>query len=53
MPLYKKVKERVNSGSLKDYDAKNRFLNNKDLAGGALLDIGGFATAFAHSFLKA
>lgn len=64
MPLYKKVKDlvqsgavgdvnlvQVNFGSLKDYDPKNRFFN-KDLAGGALLDIGGYATAFARSFLK-
>ncbi|MCO7175728.1 Gfo/Idh/MocA family protein [Sporolactobacillus kofuensis] len=64
MPLYKKIKEMINSGkigdvnlvqvnfgSLKDYDVKNRFFN-KDLAGGALLDIGGYATAFARSFLK-
>lgn len=41
----------VNFGSLKDYDPKNRFFN-KDLAGGALLDIGGYATAFARSFLS-
>ena len=40
----------VNFGSLKDYDPKNRFFN-KDLAGGALLDIGGYATAFARTFL--
>ncbi|MFT8311350.1 MAG: Gfo/Idh/MocA family oxidoreductase [Sporolactobacillus sp.] len=64
MPLYKKVKQlisdgkigdvnlvQVNFGSLKDYDVKNRFFN-KNLAGGALLDIGGYATAFARSFLK-
>lgn len=64
MPLYKKIKEliqsgklgqvklvQVNFGSLKDYDVRNRFFN-KDLAGGALLDIGGYATAFARSFLK-
>lgn len=40
----------VNFGSLKDYDPKNRFFN-KDLAGGASLDIGGYATAFARTFL--
>lgn len=40
----------VNFGSLKDYDPNNRFFN-KDLAGGALLDIGGYATAFARTFL--
>lgn len=63
MPLYTQVKKliaegkigqvklvQVNFGSLKDYDPKNRFFN-KELAGGALLDIGGYATAFARSFL--
>jgi predicted dehydrogenase len=63
MPLYQKVHDliaagglgdihlvQVNFGSLKDYDSKNRFFN-KALAGGALLDIGGYATAFARSFL--
>ncbi|MCI2170755.1 Gfo/Idh/MocA family protein [Schleiferilactobacillus perolens] len=63
MPLYQKVHDliaagglgdihlvQVNFGSLKDYDPKNRFFN-KALAGGALLDIGGYATAFARSFL--
>lgn len=52
MPIYQKVLNliksdklgkikmiQVNFGSLKDYDPKNRFFN-KDLAGGALLDIG-------------
>lgn len=63
MPIYKKVTDlikdgklgqikmiQVNFGSLKDYDPKNRFFN-KALAGGALLDIGGYATAFARTFL--
>ncbi|CCI81069.1 Gfo/Idh/MocA family protein [Lactobacillus hominis] len=63
MPIYKKVLDlikagklgqikmiQVNFGSLKDYDPNNRFFN-KDLAGGALLDIGGYATAFARTFL--
>ncbi|WP_297819565.1 Gfo/Idh/MocA family protein [uncultured Lactobacillus sp.] len=63
MPIYQKVLDlikagklgqikmiQVNFGSLKDYDPKNRFFN-KDLAGGALLDIGGYATAFARTFL--
>ncbi|KRN28768.1 dehydrogenase-like protein [Lactobacillus selangorensis] len=63
MPVYKQVHDliangdlgqiklvQVNFGSLKDYDPKNRFFN-KDLAGGALLDIGGYATAFARQFL--
>lgn len=64
MPIYQKVHDliangrlgdihlvQVNFGSLKDYDPNNRFFN-KDLAGGALLDIGGYATAFARSFLS-
>ncbi|MCH4169964.1 MAG: Gfo/Idh/MocA family oxidoreductase [Lactobacillus sp.] len=63
MPIYQKVQDliaggqlgdihlvQVNFGSLKDYDPTNRFFN-KDLAGGALLDIGGYATAFARTFL--
>ena len=63
MPVFDQVKKtiadgklgdiklvQVNFGSLKDYDPKNRFFN-KDLAGGALLDIGGYATAFARTFL--
>ncbi|MBS0938055.1 Gfo/Idh/MocA family protein [Lactiplantibacillus plantarum] len=63
MPVYQQVKQlitdgklgeiklvQVNFGSLKDYDPKNRFFN-KQLAGGALLDIGGYATAFARTFL--
>lgn len=64
MPLFKQINQlintgklgeiklvQVNFGSLKDYDPKNRFFN-KDLAGGALLDIGGYATAFARMFLS-
>lgn len=64
MPIYQKVKKlidsgklgkikliQVNFGSLKDYDPSNRFFN-KSLAGGALLDIGGYATAFARMFLS-
>lgn len=64
MPIYKKVNQliasgaigevklvQVNFGSLKDYDPNNRFFN-KALAGGALLDIGGYATAFARIFLN-
>ncbi|WKF84277.1 Gfo/Idh/MocA family protein [Lacticaseibacillus pantheris] len=63
MPIYQQVRDliaagklgeiklvQVNFGSLKDYDPQNRFFN-KDLAGGALLDIGGYATAFARMFL--
>lgn len=64
MPLYKKLKEmidadaigdikmiQVNFGSCKEYDVKNRFFS-KDLAGGALLDIGVYATTFARYFMK-
>lgn len=64
MPLYKKLAEeikagllgnikviQVNFGSHKEYDLTNRFFN-KDLAGGALLDIGGYATSFARYFME-
>lgn len=64
MPIYQKGRNlidngklgkiklvQVNFGSLKDYDPSNRFFN-KALAGGALLDIGGYATAFARMFLS-
>jgi len=64
MPLYKKLKEmidegkigkikmiQVNFGSCKEYDVTNRFFS-KELAGGALLDIGVYATAFARYFLS-
>lgn len=63
MPLYDKLKEiiasgvigtvkmvQVNFGSNKEYDIKNRFFS-KELAGGALLDIGGYAVTFARLFL--
>src|SRR5699024_6802995 len=63
MPIYEKVRDlissdklgdiklvQVNFGSLKDYDPHNRFFA-KELAGGALLDIGEYATAFARMFL--
>lgn len=62
MPVYQKVKEvidsgvlgelrflQVNFGSYKEYDMKNRFFN-KNLAGGALLDIGVYALSFARWF---
>lgn len=65
MPLYKKLKEIVNSGAIgdikmiqvnfgscKEYDVKNRFFS-KELAGGALLDIGVYATSFARYFMNA
>lgn len=64
MPLYRKLREiidsgvlgkiklvQVNFGSCKEYDVTNRFFN-KDLAGGALLDIGVYAISFARFFLE-
>lgn len=67
MPLYKKLRQmvqdgtigdvkmiQVNFGSCKEYnrnDKKNRFFS-KDLAGGALLDIGVYAVSFARYFMK-
>ncbi|MGM0213162.1 Gfo/Idh/MocA family protein [Enterococcus sp. AZ109] len=64
MPLYKKLKDIVNSGilgkvkmvqvnfgSCKEYDVNNRFFS-KELAGGALLDIGVYATSFARFFMS-
>ena len=64
MPLFKKLKEivdsgiigpikmvQVNFGSCKEYDVNNRFFS-KELAGGALLDIGVYAVSFARYFMK-
>ena len=64
MPLYKKLRQmvsdgaigdvkmvQVNFGSCKEYDVNNRFFS-KELAGGALLDIGVYATSFARYFMK-
>ena len=64
MPIFKKLKEivdsgklgpvkmiQVNFGSCKEYDVTNRFFS-KELAGGALLDIGVYATSFARFFMK-
>ncbi|MBC2580083.1 Gfo/Idh/MocA family protein [Clostridium sp. DJ247] len=64
MPLYKKLRELVDSGkigkikmvqvsfgSLKEYDVNNRFFS-QDLAGGALLDIGTYALSFTRYFLS-
>ncbi len=64
MPLYKKLKQlvqsgvigdikmiQVNFGSCKECDRKNRFFS-KELAGGALLDIGVYAVSFARYFMK-
>lgn len=63
MPLYQKLREfvesgaigrvkmiQVNFGSCKEYDVNNRFFS-KALAGGALLDIGGYAATFARYFM--
>lgn len=63
MPIFKYLKEsvsagvigkvkmiQVNFGSHKAFDPNNRFFN-PDLAGGALLDIGGYATSFARLFM--
>ena len=64
MPLYQELKKRatdgslgklkmiqVSFGSLKEADPTNRFFN-KDIAGGALLDIGTYALSFARFFLS-
>ena len=64
MPVFKEVKEiveggtlgpvkmlQVNFGSCKEYDINNRFFS-KDLAGGALLDIGVYAVSFARYFMS-
>lgn len=64
MPLYKKLREILNSGKLgkvnlitmnfgsfKDYDMSNRFFNRK-LAGGAMLDIGVYALSFIRYFMS-
>lgn len=63
MPLYKKLREIVasgalgkvnlvqtNFGSFKDYNMKNRFFN-RNLAGGAMLDIGVYALSLTRMFL--
>ncbi|MGN0528384.1 MAG: Gfo/Idh/MocA family protein [Eubacterium sp.] len=64
MPIYKKIRElsdngalgelklvQVSLGSYKPYDMTNRFFN-MELAGGAMLDIGVYALAFARMFMK-
>lgn len=64
MPLYKKLREMISSGQLgklkmiqvsfgscKEYDVNNRFFS-KELAGGALLDIGTYALSFTRYFLS-
>jgi len=65
MPLYKELRRivasgklgavkmvQVNFGSCKEYDVNNRFFS-KELAGGALLDIGVYAASFARFFMTA
>ena len=65
MPIYKELWRRakagdfgrmqimtLNFGSFKPYDMNNRFFN-RNLAGGALLDIGVYALSFARSFMDA
>lgn len=64
MPVYKKLWEIVQSGQLgkvqiitmnfgsfKEYDMSNRFFN-MNLAGGAMLDIGGYALSIVRSFME-
>lgn len=63
MPLYKQLWQRVasgelgkvqmitmNFGSYKNYDMTNRFFN-RNLAGGAMLDIGVYALSIVRSFM--
>lgn len=63
MPIYKKLKEILDSGALgkvnlitmnfgsfKEYDMSNRFFN-RNLAGGAMLDIGVYALSFIRWFM--
>ncbi|MDO4478690.1 MAG: Gfo/Idh/MocA family oxidoreductase [Lachnospiraceae bacterium] len=65
MPIYKKLKEIIDSGKLgkvnlitmnfgsfKEYDMNNRFFN-RNLAGGAMLDIGVYALSFIRWFMEA
>ena len=62
MPIYSKLAEIVNSGALgplrliqvnfgsyKEYDMNNRFFN-RNLAGGAMLDIGVYALSLIRWF---
>ncbi|MEE3420722.1 MAG: Gfo/Idh/MocA family oxidoreductase [Lachnospiraceae bacterium] len=63
MPIYKELKKildsgrlgrvnliTMNFGSFKDYNMKNRFFN-RNLAGGAMLDIGVYALSFIRWFM--
>lgn len=64
MPVYKKLSEiiasgtlgelklmQMNFGSYKEYDMNNRFFN-RNLAGGAMLDIGVYALSFVRWFFS-
>lgn len=64
MPIYKALNEKINSGALgelrllqmnfgsyKEYNMKNRFFN-RNLAGGAMLDIGVYALSFVRWFMS-
>lgn len=64
MPIYKALLEKVNSGDLgelrliqmnfgsyKEYNMNNRFFN-RNLAGGAMLDIGVYALSFVRMFMS-
>ena len=64
MPIYKKLRKilesgalgkvnliTMNFGSFKEYNMGNRFFN-RNLAGGAMLDIGVYAISLARCFLK-
>ena len=64
MPIYRKLAEmastgafgplraiQMNFGSYKPYDMKNRFFN-RQLAGGAMLDIGVYALSFVRWFMS-
>ena len=64
MPIYRKLNELIRSGSLgelkviqmnfgsyKEYDMKNRFFN-RNLAGGAMLDIGVYALSLIRWFMR-
>ena len=64
MPIYKKLNEiiysgvfgelkllQINFGSYKEYDMTNRFFN-RNLAGGAMLDIGVYALSFMRWFMS-
>ena len=64
MPIYKKLNDIIKSGALgelrliqmnfgsyKEYDMKNRFFN-RNLAGGAMLDIGVYALSFVRWFMS-